>query len=238
YVAAFPTTRLFTQVSRPHLVEYAKKYTNLGWRGDGLGEPSHTTDYYPPRIAKLSDEWKVAPVSFEAYWWLGEWKRQGWDIDEIIGKTLEWHISSFNPKSMPIPYEWQEKCEYWISRMGYHFAIDSISYPEVVSIGQAVPISLSVDNVGVAPSYKKMPLVLRLRCGECIADFPQSTDITAWLPGKKTEQLEINLSGANLLSGEYELEIGILSEHADVVYLATTAERDGGFYKVGSITVR
>ena len=44
YAKAFPTTQLFTQLARPNLVEYAKKYTDLGWRGDGLGNPAHTVD--------------------------------------------------------------------------------------------------------------------------------------------------------------------------------------------------
>ena len=39
---------------------------------------------YPKRIAEISEYWKTAPVSFEAYWWMTEWKRQGWAVDEII----------------------------------------------------------------------------------------------------------------------------------------------------------
>ena len=34
------------------------------------------------------DIWKKAPISFEAYWWLGEWKRQGWDIAEKHANEL------------------------------------------------------------------------------------------------------------------------------------------------------
>ena len=128
YATAFPNTQLFTQIARPELIKYARKYTNVGWRGDGLGHPPHTEDYYPPKVAKMPDQWKLAPVSFEAYWWLCEWQRQGWDIDPIIDKTLEWHISSFNPKSIPIPYDWKDKCEYWISRMGYHYTVNSVAF--------------------------------------------------------------------------------------------------------------
>ncbi len=39
-------------------------------------------------------------------------------------------------------------------------------------------------------------------------------------------------------AGEYTLEIGILSPHADVVYFATNAKRNGGFYEVGNIVVK
>ena len=114
-------------------MEYAKKYTNVGWRGDGLGDPNHTVNIYPPYIEQMGKQWQFAPVSFASYWWLGEWKRKGWDIDSVIEKTSQWHISSFNPKSMPIPPEWKEKCEYWISQMGYHYTIDSASFPEIAT---------------------------------------------------------------------------------------------------------
>lgn len=237
YATAFPTTRLFTQISKPHLVEYARKYTNVGWRGDGLGDPYHTTDYYPPMIEKMPEQWKVAPVSFESYWWLCEWKRQGWDIDEIIDKTLRWHISTFNPKSMPIPYEWRDKCEYWISRMGYHFTINSVAYPDLACRGDRLSVSLNVENTGVAPVYKKLTLILRLKSSTETYDFLQPTDVRRWLPGKSTEALSIDLSAQNVPSGNYELEISLACEHADVVYFATDAVRDGAFYKIGNITV-
>ena len=237
YAEAFPTTQLLTQLSRPNLVEYAKKYTNLGWRGDGLGEPTHTTKYYPPRIEQMGEQWKVAPVSFESYWWMYEWQRKGWDFDSIVEKTLEWHLSSFNPKSIPIPYEWKEKCEYWISRMGYHYAIDSVTFPETARADDEIKLTLELDNVGCAPCYKPLPLILRIvGNGKCY-EFVQDCDIRAWLPGKHTEGLTARLP-IDIEAGEYTLEIGIVSPHADVVYFATDAKRNGGFYEVGKITVK
>lgn len=237
YAAAFPNTRLFTQISRPELIEYARKYTNVGWRGDGLGHPSHTDEYYPPRIEKLSEQWKVAPVSFEAYWWLCEWQRKGWDLDSIIDKTLEWHISSFNPKSIPIPYEWQDKCEYWISRMGYHFTPESFSYPEAANAGDLVSMILAVENVGVAPVYADMPLAVRFVSKDYIFEtYENKTDVKRWLPGKHTVPLRALLP-KDMKPGEYDIEIALISPHAPVVYLATNAERDDGYYKLGKITV-
>jgi len=235
YADAFPTTQLFTQICRPELIEYAKKYTNVGWRGDGLGSPYHTSEYYPPFIEKMPpDQWKVAPISFESFWWMCEWQRKGWEIDSIIEKTLEWHISSFNPKSMPIPYDWMEKCEYWISRMGYHFTIDSASFPETVS--DRLDLTLKINNVGCAPIYKPLPLILRLTGNGKSYEFKQACDVRKWLPGEHTETLTASLE--NIPDGNYNVEIGIVSPHADVVYFATDAPRNGGFYEVGKITVK
>ena len=236
YAQAFPSTQLLAQVSRTHLIEYAKKYTNVGWRGDGLGHPPHTRDIYPEKVAMVPDQWKVAPVSFESYWWMCEWQRRSWDIDSVIDKTLEWHISSFNPKSLPIPYEWKDKCEYWISRMGYHYTLDSVAYPERAARGDILSIKLSVENIGSAPCYKPLPLMLRLSGDGGCYDFEQACDIRAWLPGKHTEMLQISVS-ENIPREEYDLEIGILSPHSNIVYLATNAERHGGFYKVGKISI-
>ena len=67
-------------------------------------------------------------------------------------------------------------------------------------------------------------------------DFEQVCDIRDWLPGMHTEMLRISVSD-DIPDGEYDLEIGILSPHSDIVYLATNAERHGGFYKVGKITI-
>ena len=123
YLEVFKNTQLMGQISRPELLHYANNFADVGWRGDGLGSPKHNTDIYPPKFLQNTDLWMRAPVSFEAYWWLGEWKRKGWSIDDVIDYTLKVHISSFNPKSLPIPFEWKDKIDYWLSKMGYHFAL-------------------------------------------------------------------------------------------------------------------
>ena len=114
YTRSFRNTCLIGQAAAPWLSIYASKTRPCGWRGDGVGEPKHMTVKYPNVAAELPDLWKTAPVSFESYWWLGEWKRRSWDLDEIIEKTLSWHISTFNAKSFPIPEEWRDKIAFWI----------------------------------------------------------------------------------------------------------------------------
>ena len=131
YMKAFPKTQLFAQCIRPEIINHVSKKRSIGWRGDGLGNTEHMLSLYPPRIEKISDKWLQGPVAFETYWWMMEWQRRGWDIDMIIEKTLEWHISSLNPKSMPIPTEWREKVERWIAKMGYHFTIDTVEAQRV-----------------------------------------------------------------------------------------------------------
>ena len=236
YTDVFKKTQLIGQLARPEMIEYASKNLPVGWRGDGLGHPPHTEDFYPPRIEAVKDRWKIAPVSFEAYWWLGEWKRQGWDIDVIIEKTLEWHISSFNAKSIPIPREWEDKVKYWISKMGYHFAIDYFKYPTTALAGDTLEMGLGIENCGVAPIYKKLPLKVRLKNSENSYEFETDINIKEWLPGKHQNSISFDLP-QDIKSGAYDIEIGVFNDVIPVLYFCTNAERNGSYYKVGALEI-
>ncbi len=226
YVEHFQHTQLIAQLARPEMLRYASRLHPAGWRGDGLGDPFHINDRYPPLIEELSDVWKVAPVSFEAYWWLGEWKRKGWDIDHIIEKTLEWHISAFNGKSIPVPFEWKDKVDAWVAKMGYHFMLEQVEQSGNV-------LTLTVNNVGVAPLYHRLPLRLRLTgdAGTYTVDTP--VDVTAWMPGRTVEQVSVS----GVPTGDYTLEVGIGADTDPLVYWCMDAPRDGRFYTVGKITI-
>ncbi len=237
YTDVFKKTQLIGQLARPEMIEYASKNLPVGWRGDGLGHPPHTKEIYPPRIEMLKDRWKIAPVSFEAYWWLGEWKRQGWEIDEIIEKTLEWHISSFNPKSIPIPIEWKDKVEYWISKMGYHFTINHFKFPSVASAGDELIFELGIENCGVAPIYKGLPLKVRLRSNEHFQEFVADVDIRKWLPGKHENTICVLLP-QQIKKGSYAIEIGIFDDVIPPLYLCTDAKRNENFYEVGCLNIK
>lgn len=236
FLEAFPNTNLVAQVGLPWLIHYVNEKRSIGWRGDGCGSPKHIRELYPERIKKVPDIWKTAPISFEAYWWLGEWKRQGWDIDEIIEKTLSWHISMFNAKSLPIPEEWRDKIEYWISNMGYHFAPYSFGMPEFVQAGESAKFELCMENCGVAPIYEKIPLKVRLvnETKEYVVDT--DIDIREWLPGKHVHTISICLP-ETMASGKYHVEIGVLGEDTPMIYFCTDAVRDGRYYQMGELEI-
>lgn len=236
YLDAFKNTQLMGQLARPELLHYARRKTKIGCRGDGLGSPKHIKEIYPPNIEKISDFWKDAPVSFESYWWLGEWKRQGWDIDNIIEKTLEWHISSFNGKSLPIPFEWKDKIDYWISKMGYHYSIDFITFPAHVTAGQTISLELGIENTGVAPIYRNIPVRLRLTKGDKYVEFDTGADMRKWLPGKHTTSISLTLP-EDMEKGEYTIELGAYDELHPVIYFCTDAEQNGSFYKLGKFNI-
>ncbi|MBQ6165206.1 MAG: DUF4832 domain-containing protein [Clostridia bacterium] len=236
YTRSFRNTRLVGQSAAPWLIEYANKTSPCGWRGDGVGEAKHMTVKYPAVAEALSDLWKTAPVSFESYWWLGEWKRRGWDIDGIIEKTLSWHISTFNAKSFPIPEEWREKIAFWTGRMGYHFALRGFAYPETAKAGDLLRFRLSAENRGVAPIYHRIPLRMRLKAGDREYVFPTGVDVRTWLPGEHTKEFVVPLP-CDISAGGYEIGVSISGENTPVVSLETKGESDGRFLTVGRIDI-
>ncbi len=236
YTGSFKKTCLIGQVASPWIVNYANETKAVGWRGDGTGEPWHLHAYFPDAVKQMPDIWKKAPVSFEAYWWLGEWKRKGWDIDEIIELTLGWHLSTFNAKSLPIPKEWQEKIQYWNSKMGYHFKIDYFKYPGSGLATDVLKFELGIDNLGVAPIYHNIPVKIRLINKEMSYEFDTDIDIRSWMPGKCVNNFSISLSN-KAKKGIYEIEIGIFNKEISMIYFCTNAVRNGKFYRVGEIEI-
>lgn len=242
YTSVFKKTQLIGQAARPNLIRYGERVAPIGWRGDGLGEPEHTFEKYPSKVEAIKDVWKKAPVSFESYWWLCEWQRRGWDVDRIIQCTLDWHLTSFNPKSMPIPYEWKDKIEDWIAKMGYHYTVKWIEFPESAAAGERISVSALIENVGVAPIYHNATLAVRIKGeGGCVI-AALAKDMRDVLPGEKKYEGELALPEC-LPSGEYSIDLGIIKDEtaADCdkpyIYLATDAKRCGSFYNFGKIKI-
>ncbi len=236
YTKVFKNTMLIGQCSHTALMKHLLNTNAAGWRADGVGEACQTKEGLPKYVAEIPDVWKKGHVTFESYWWLGEWQRKGWNIDEIIEATLKWHVSSFNAKSLPIPFEWKDKIDKWISKMGYHFVIDEISHKDSVKSGEELKIKLCVDNIGVAPAYFGLPLYIRLKNNNSDYQFKTDVDITRWVEGKYTENIAVKLP-ENIPSDEYDIQIAIGGKGEPTVYFSTDAEFDGEYYSLSKITI-
>ncbi len=236
YTDVFKNTLLIGQTCIPWLVKHSNEKTSMGWRADCIGRPNLTYKRLPSEVEAMGDIWKKGHVSFESYWWLGEWKRQGWDLDKIIETLLSWHVSTFNAKSLPIPWEWRDKIDEWISKMGYHFVIDQVETKTSVKRGEKLTVKLVIDNVGVAPIYKRLPLYIRLKNATFEKTFETDIDIRKWIEGKYEEKAELNIS-EEIPTGEYELEVGIGGRGKESVVFATDAKQDGDYSVLGNIIV-
>ncbi len=237
YTDTFKNTCLIGQIGSPWIVNYMNEKALVGWRADCIGHPMLTFERVPLLQAEMADVWKKGHVSLEAYWWLGEWQRQGWDLEKIINKTLEWRVSAFNAKSLPIPKNWKKPVDEWIAKMGYHFVIDEVTLPDSAEVGKPCEITFTVDNVGVAPLYHYLPLVLRVKKGKQTQDFVLDVDMRGWLPGKHTEKVEIVLPQFG--GGKYAFALGMGGEVDGKKYptavFATNAKQKDGFAVLGKV---
>ena len=224
YTDCFKNTSLIGQARPAWLMEHMWQSAHIGWRADCIG-PEDAYDRLKPRAESMGDAWKRGHVSFESYWWLGEWQRKEWDEDRLIQRMLDWHVSTFNAKSLPIPFEWKEKIDAFVAKMGYHFTIREAELSESVKSGEKLSISLKIENVGVAPIYKAVPLYVRLKNGENAVTVKTDVDIRQWLPGEHTVNVELEAPD----EGEYELQIGIGGGDTPGVCFATDAPCDGDF---------
>ena len=237
YTRVFKKTHLMGQVSAPELVNYANKTRTVGLRADGLGDPDHMDWYLPGAIYKMKDWWQKAPVSFETFWTIGEWKKQGWNIDNIIAETLKWHISTINAKSSPIPHEWKDKIDEWLKKMGYRFAIRLVEYPGKVQAGDTVSVNLWIENRGVAPIYNKLPFELMLTNADTKYIFDTDTNACAWLPGDNFEKLEVPLP-EKVETGEYSLWCRLGGgDFPTVKFASDTEHTDDGWYLLTKISL-
>ncbi len=236
YTRVFKNTMLIGQCSHTYLMQHLLKTTAVGWRADGVGEACQTKEGLPKYVALIPEVWKKGHVTFESYWWLGEWQRKGWNIDEIIEATLNWHISSFNAKSLPIPFEWKDKIDNWVSKMGYHFVIDEIRHQDTAKPGEKLEIELQIDNVGVAPAYFEIPLYVKLKSPCFEYQFKTDVNITRWIAGKYTESISLDLP-ENLSSGEYSIQLALGGEDYPAAYFATNAEFDGRYYTLSKLFI-
>ena len=236
YTDVFKNTALIGQTCAGWLLHYLNESAPVGWRADCIGNPGSTFDLIPGRLKEFPELWQRGHISTESYWWLGEWKRKGWELDKIIEETLGWHISTFNAKSLPIPFEWTEKIDQWIAKMGYHFQIDSFTYPETIQAGENVEMLLSIENVGVAPAYHKLPLKIRF-VGAKTFVWETGVDVREWLPGVSQNKISVCLPKA-MPKGEYKIEIALGGGEYPSAYFATDAKEENGWYQVGETELK
>ena len=150
--------------------------------------------------------------------------------------TLSWHMSTFNTKYLPIPYEIKDKIDYWLTKMGYRIVIREVEYSESVKAGEKSEITLKIENVGVAPIYNKLPLKLRIK-GVKTQEYITDIDITKWLPGEYEENVSIELP-SDFASGEYELQMAIGGGDKPSVAFANEMDIDDTWFVLGNVNMR
>jgi len=143
-----------------------------GWRGDCFGDYgyfsptwNHMEQAYTPVLQDpvIEGAWKDGPVQFEVCGVMQDWYEKGFDIDLILKKGLEWHVSVLNAKSSPIPIEWRPRIDEFLTKIGYRFVLRQMTHATGANTGRKLSLHSQWENVGVAPIYHDWSLAYRLR---------------------------------------------------------------------------
>ncbi len=222
-----------------------------GWRADCYGDYgyfnpdwNHMEHAYAPVLEEpvIADAWKRGPVQMEVCGYIHEWYERGFDLDRILEKGLEWHVSVLNAKSKPVPAAWRPRFNEFLKKIGYRFVLRELSHPAESRVGEPFVIHSRWENKGVAPIYHAWPLAYRLRSGtdQVVAQWVSPVDLKQWLPGAPHRVEDRVVVPENVPVGSYVLDIGILSEDARSAYveLAIEGKRTDGWYGLSRVEIR
>ncbi len=248
YFDAFPTIPLV--MLHGGLLHYAAS-RGAGWRGDCFGDYGYFTDTwnhmdhaYTPALDDpvVAEAWKHGPVQFEVCGVVQDWYDKGFDLDRILQKGLEWHVSVLNAKSSPIPAVWRPRFEEYLKKLGYRLVLRELTHPVEAAPSRELLVRSTWDNIGVAPIYHPWPLAYRLRSatGAVVARWTSPADLKRWLPGvRQTVEDRIALP-PYLADGSYHLDLAILDRAARSPYVSVAIEgrRPDGWYEISTVLIR
>lgn len=222
-----------------------------GWRADCLGDMggfsktwNHMDHFYKQQLAKTGAEevWKLAPVAFESCWDMRKWKQENWDIRHIFDYALACHASYLNNKSAPIPEGTRREIERFLRRQGYRLVVREVEHAASVQAGEHLGVTISWENVGVAPPYRDYRVALRLRSPVDTAAQPMvlvsEKSIRGWLPGRSRTELSWRIT-ESVPPGQYALAVGVVDpvSQTPAVQLAITGRDAEGWYPVSSLAI-
>ncbi|MCK6470580.1 MAG: DUF4832 domain-containing protein [Planctomycetes bacterium] len=171
-----------------------------GWRCDCFGDlkqpgsphvrkdlsNNHHYESYPKQIcqAGAQEAWKTGPVHFETCWVPMYWYQNGFDLDFILQQGRKLHGTYFMPKYTHLPAPWMERLATFCRTLGYRFVLRHCSVTSPVTPEAPVKAEIWIENMGVAPLYRRYDFALRFRQGDYEQIVPlKDVDVRTWLPG-------------------------------------------------------
>jgi len=180
-------------------------------------------------------------VQFEVCGVMQDWYDLGFDIDRILQKGLDWHMTVLNAKSSPVPPAWRPKVDAFLKKLGYRFVLRELTHTTEARPGGSMTVRSLWENKGVAPIYHPWPLAYRLRSNtdQVAATWKSAANLMSWLPGSYDVD-EVVTIPSGVPAGTYALDVAILTEDATAAHveLAIAGKRPDKWYPVSEVTIR
>jgi hypothetical protein len=219
-----------------------------GWRADCIGDFggfsknwNHMENLYPQNLAKsgAADVWKTAPVAYESCWDMRKWVTEKWDVRRVFDFALATHASYLNNKSTPIPDGTRPEVERFLRKLGYRLVLRRVEHPAAVAAGGTLNVSLTWENVGVAPPYRDHAVAVRLTDARGVAHvLAGKTSVKGMLPGTH-ETAEAFTLPASVAAGRGTVSVGVVDPQTNspAVRLAIAGRDAAGWYPVSAVAV-
>jgi len=189
----------------------------------------------------VGNAWKAGPVQFEVCGVMQDWYDKGFNIDLILQKGLDWHMTVLNAKSSPVPAAWRPKVDEFLKRIGYRFVLQELTHAAEARPGGSLNVRSLWENKGVAPIYHPWPLAYRLRSNadQVVAIWKSTANLMSWLPGTH-EVDEVVTIPSGVPAATYALDVAILTEEATTAYveLSIDGKRPDKWYPVSEVTIK
>lgn len=251
YLEAFPDKQLLLR--RPYAIGGEN---GLGLFNDSFGQHSsheawlswiaegYVSSENQEQLAGMPDFWKEGASGGEFATDRAVWDYVLEDYDAVLDYIRRSHTSWIGPRgfgSVSLEELEPEQRELAVQRvnalsqeMGYSFAVTQVQVRQWASAPD-LNITLTVENLGVAPIYENWPVCLQLmdENGEVVRQDVADGQITDWLPG--ASQFSYTFAGSGQLpKGKYWLQVGILDPltGAPGISLANDGETGSCLYRL------
>ncbi|HEX4405539.1 MAG TPA: DUF4832 domain-containing protein, partial [Polyangia bacterium] len=198
------------------------------------------------------DVWRAQMVSGEvAYDWGDQSKLGGSpngtlssaaDTDNVIGYIGRLHASSLGwiAEYTPDGGAVSANAARVQKALGYRFVVETATFTAAFGFGGHLDVALMVANVGSAPFYYRWPVEASLldAARKVVWRATLAADITQWLPGGATNDLEASFT-PDVPVGTYTLAVAVLdpASNAPSLRFANTNYYGGGRTPLGRVAV-
>jgi len=129
-----------------------------------------------------------------------------------------------------------------LNNCGYWLFPKSLELPEKLVAGATVPLTLTMENRGVAPPYAPYELRVKLSAGATTLVRVLARGCQSWLPGPPVSSRLNFVLPADLKAGDYALFLGLFDvregKTRPVEFALNASARDSeGYYRVGKVPV-